>query len=368
MTLIYLSPVNWDSIKQRPHFFIDWYHKKTQQNVIWIDPYPTRLPSLNDFKRFSSSRNDFLKNKKPLWLEVKKLKALPIEPLNFINSVNYLFWRKLIFQLKRDISEQDILIIGKPSKLAIDIAKQLNMKKKIYDAMDNFPYFYKGLSLISQKKNLETIFKKVDLVSTSSPNLANEYKKNNLKIIFVKNGGDFSNLPEINLNRSKVKPIIGYVGTIAKWIDWDWIKNLGLVANYSIIKIIGPLYVKIPNDLPSNVIIMPPISNKKALEAMNEFTIGIIPFKLTELTNHVDPIKFYEYKSLGLPVISTSFGSMAKRDADEGVFISNSVKDINSLVKKALKYKTKDNNLKEFLKNNSWEKSFDSSKIIEEIN
>ncbi len=46
---------------------------------------------------------------------------------------------------------------------------------------------------------------------------------------------------------------------------------------------------------------------------MAEFDVGLIPFKQNALTAAVDPIKYYEYRALALPVISTDFGEMHER-------------------------------------------------------
>jgi len=367
MTLFYLSPINWDSIKQRPHYFVNWLHKRTLEKVIWIDPYPTRLPNIKDLKRFSSSSNDFQKNDVPEWIKIKKNKALPIEPINLINYLNNPIWNSLIKELKQNSSKEDSLIIGKPSKFALIIIKKLNFKIKIYDAMDDFPYFYNGLSFISQQKNLKKLLDKVDIITTSSINLSNEYQQRNLKTLYIKNGGDFSNLPKINLKRNKKRLCFGYIGTIAKWFDWEWIKAIGEIAYTSRIKLIGPLYVDIPNNLPSNIEIYPPVNNKNCLEIMNDFSIGLIPFKINQLTENVDPIKFYEYKALGLPVISTNFGSMRYKNNEKGLYVSHSYEDINLLIEKALNYKIDQNDLKKFIKDNSWDNLFDKSNLLKEI-
>ncbi len=367
MTFFYLSPINWDSIKQRPHYFVDWLHKRTLQKVVWIDPYPTRLPNMKDLNRFSSSSNDYQKNNAPKWIKIKKTKALPIEPINLINYLNYLIWYSFIKELKENSTKEDSLIIGKPSKFALKIIKEFNFKIKIYDAMDDFPYFYNGLSFISQKKNLKKLLDKVDIITTSSLNLKNNYRQRNCKTLYIKNGGDFSSLPKINLDRNKKRPTIGYIGTIAKWFDWEWIKAIGEIAYKSKIKLIGPLYVDIPRNLPNNIKIYPPVSNKKCLEIMNNFSIGIIPFKINQLTENVDPIKFYEYKSLGLPVISTNFGSMRYKHNEKGLYISHSYEEINLLVEKALNYKIDQNELNKFIKDNSWDNLFDNSNLLKEI-
>ena len=71
---------------------------------------------------------------------------------------------------------------------------------------------------------------------------------------------------------------------------------------------------------------------------MQEFSVGLIPFKCTDLTASVDPIKFYEYRALGLPVLSARFGEMALRDGLAGVFLMDKHSDLASLVRTAMAY------------------------------
>jgi hypothetical protein len=50
MRLIYLSPVAWNSHIQRPHQLVEWFHNETAGEVLWVDPYPTRLPLWRDLR------------------------------------------------------------------------------------------------------------------------------------------------------------------------------------------------------------------------------------------------------------------------------------------------------------------------------
>ena len=50
MRLLYFAPVPWDSYEQRPHYFArHWLDLGGA--VLWIDPYPSRLPRWNDLRR-----------------------------------------------------------------------------------------------------------------------------------------------------------------------------------------------------------------------------------------------------------------------------------------------------------------------------
>ena len=82
----------------------------------------------------------------------------------------------------------------------------------------------------------------------------------------------------------------------------------------------GPCVVKPPERLPENVKMRPACKHSETIGLMSRFSAGLIPFEINALTAGVDPIKYYEYRAAGLPVLSTSFGEMATRGRDEGVY------------------------------------------------
>ena len=82
------------------------------------------------------------------------------------------------------------------------------------------------------------------------------------------------------------------------------------------------------------------------------------------LTNSVDPIKYYEYKALGLPVISTNFGEMSFHSVNHGVFISQSLDDVVALADAALSVDFKAVDVAAFRLENSWSTRFDAAQLI----
>jgi len=116
--------------------------------------------------------------------------------------------------------------------------------------------------------------------------------------------------------------------------------------------------------LPGNVHLMPACGHAEALKAMAEFHVGLIPFKKNALTASVDPIKYYEYRALGLPVISTDFGEMSLRAGERGVFITQSVSDIPAMANSAIQFDSDADDASEFAVQNIWEARFDAAKLL----
>lgn len=359
MNLIYLSPVPWKSYAQRPHKFVEWFHKKTDGKVLWVEPYPTRIPRISDFLNLKSRIND-LRFEQPKWLSICKPYALPIEPFSVVSNINNLLWFEKIKKIKKSAcGEKTLLVIGKPSALSIKILDEVDNCKSIYDAMDDFPAFYTGLSKASQLKNEKRIVDKVACIFASSTALEAKWRDAHENICLVKNGLDIEKLPLIKKSSTSFKKVFGYVGAMGSWFDWSWISYLSINRPADEFHLVGPVHCKPNLKLPFNVKFFPECNHRGALEFMAHFDVGLIPFKLNPLTMAVDPIKYYEYKALGLPVISSSFGEMRYRQKENGVFIANSVNDLSRLADSALNFKCNKNELDTFISQNSWEYRFD---------
>ena len=113
MRLIYLASVPWSSFSQRPHELIRYFHSVTGGDVLWIDPYPGRFPSISDLlhprPKTHGTNYDI-----PSWLTVVQARALPIEPLPFSGSINRLLWREAESAIDPFIDDATVLGIGKP--------------------------------------------------------------------------------------------------------------------------------------------------------------------------------------------------------------------------------------------------------------
>lgn len=364
--LVYLSPVAWDSFAQRPQKFALWFHEKTCGEVLWVEPYPSRFPCMADFKKIGV--NDKTESVRPEgWLKILTPKALPLEPLPFSGIVNRgLYWSNTIEQIKI-FSEQEetLLVIGKPTVLALQTLKELKNCKTVYDAMDDFPTFFKGLSKSAMARRELAIGRSVDLVLASSTKLREKWNRHNANVTFVPNGLDFALMPStINQITNKTPKVFGYLGTIGEWFDWKWVINLAKFCPEDTVHIIGPVFNRPQSKLPANIKISPPCSHEQAMARMLSFDIAIIPFKKNELTASVDPIKYYEYSALGLPIISTRFGEMNYRNNAEGVYLCDDDREMQKAISDALSYRTTLELCQVFRASNNWAARFNAIGLI----
>ena len=364
MNLIYLSPVPWNSFKQRPHRFVEWFHGVTGGNVLWIDPYPTRFLSVRDLlasrKAETAGCHEY-----PAWLTVKSVSSIPIEPLGFVSRLNHLLWQDIFSMVDKILASGDVILaIGKPSKLAIVLLQKYQFRMSIYDAMDDFPAFYGGLSRHSFSATERKIAQVVSKMVVSSTTLHDKWSLHR-PVILAKNASAIAGDPACPMvGRNGSVPVLGYVGTVASWFDWPMLINLAKGNPQAIIRIIGPQHTTPPLHLPSNIKLLPGCYNGDAIAAMREFSVGLIPFKRNRLTASVDPIKYYEYRALGLPVISSYFGEMLRRTDDDGLFFMDEQTDAATLVAEALDFPRKMGGIDNFRENNSWASRFESIDLL----
>lgn len=363
--LVFLSPLPWDSFAQRPHKFVEWAHRRTGAPVLWVDPYPTRLPRWSDLRRSPPASSTNQPAGIPSWLGVIKPGGLPIEPLPGVGWVNRFLWRDLLNRI--DAFTRDgpaLLVVGKPSALAHLLLRRLPHCASLYDAMDDFPAFYTGLSRSALARRERMIAQQVDVIWASSSGLDTQWRRYRRDVHRVFNGLDLSAICAVQpAPVASAGKVFGYVGTMAAWFDWEWVAALAKARPNDEIRLIGPVFGALGARLPPNVVVLPACDHGAALNAMAEFDVGLIPFRQNALTAAVDPIKYYEYRALALPVISTDFGEMHGRSGQSGVFISHSLNDLAALAEAALQCERNSDEARAFALQHSWEARFDAAKL-----
>lgn len=367
MRLIYFAPVNWHSYHQRSHQMVKYFLKQNKENkVLWINPYPTRLPQWKDIHRLklqvNTSNQTILEN-----LKIISVRALPFESIIGISALNeWFFWNNIWREiLEFNHGEKVIFGIGKPSQLAIKTLNKFNPAQSFYDAMDDFPEFYQGISRTRLCKVEQDLISRVNTVFASSTELLKKFSDNkkNIKLIKLLNGYDMALLPKLKQIRME-KIVIGYIGTIGNWFDWDLVIKIAKKFTEASIRLIGPCYVPPPCSLPDNIVMYPECSQTDAIKHIQTFTVGIIPFKKCKLTVGIDPIKYYEYRGMGLPTLTTRFGEMIFRNEKDGVYFLDEEAELKKVIIMAIDQPIDPAAILKFREQNDWRNRFDSINLF----
>ena len=298
----------------------------------------------------------------PEWITIVRPFGLPVEPIAGLRKINRLLSQKIFMTISNflDSDDQCIVIVGKPSWLALRILQYHSDTMSIFDVMDDYPEFYDGRSRKFMKFISNQIASYVSHILISSEALSRNFVHHESKLLLVRNACDTDALPyNYARKHSSGPPILGYVGTIGHWFDWSLLSALAEADQSVYIRLVGPMYARPTKSIPSNVEVLPACDHATAVNIMKDFSAGLILFKSNQLTRSVDPIKYYEYRALGLSIISSRFGGMETREGESGVFFLDKHTDPVSCVRMALSYQYEEDEVRNFRNRNSWMARFD---------
>ena len=349
--LIYLSPVPLDSPSQRPHHFVEWARARWNCEVWWVQPYPVRLPRISDLHRLcqrlrpKTDRGTAGGSLGPHWanapwLHVLSLRSIPVEPLPGGRSLLRVLHTSARQQLLALMDQPDTwLAVGRPSGLALDLCTELDGRHVLYDVMDDMPQFSRGLSQRWMRRAHTNLLAQAAAVWGSADQLVSSMRGQTRSApALVRNGTVLPNLPLAGRDgvgtaqHVDAQLVLGYVGTIASWFDWQALIRLAEALPQARIEVYGPREGLAPKGLPPHVQLLAPVPHSQVFALLRHWHAGLIPFVRNALTASVDPVKYYEYRSCGLPVLTTLFGEMPHHAVtDRGVWDMEDAQVLDSL-------------------------------------
>jgi len=199
----------------------------------------------------------------------------------------------------------------------------------VYDCMDEWATFPNmGEFNVSEERQL---VREADVLAVSGRTLLEKFQTGGLQPVMARNGVDFAfynqpHPPAGDLHAAK--PVIGYFGAIADWMDLELVRRAALARPQYSFAMVGQVFrddiARI--DLP-NVHLLGSKPYAEIPSYLEHFDVCVIPFVLNEVTKATDPVKLYEYLARGKPVVATAMAELAEcgdliyiaRDADDYV-------------------------------------------------
>ncbi|WP_312162904.1 glycosyltransferase, partial [Massilia timonae] len=131
------------------------------------------------------------------------------------------------------------------------------------------------------------------------------------------------------------KPIVGYFGALARWLDYDLMLQLAEARKDLSFVYIGPEY-DLDRDLPvaPNMFWLGKVDYSELPKFGRFFDLCFIPFKEGRIAETTSPLKLFEYFALQKPVVVTSW--MAECVAFKEVLHGSDVAEVSSVITSAL--------------------------------
>lgn len=318
---------------------------KYKRIILWRSSFGYNVPL---FQRPQHIANNLSKNDCLVLYEVTtmtdKVKTIKKHTKNLylFNFNNILLNKILMKELKKIDKPKYIELYSTDWKLSVqNIEDYLNNGFKfIYEYIDHLSPDLAGTKNLPQNiiDKYEYVMnnKNVYVVVTADELKKDVINKRGLdNLVVSSNGVDynfFEKFDNYNLEEEFLKIInngkinICYYGALAKWFDYDLIKEIDKTNKYNII-LFGIKYDESYDEemgTTNNVYFMGPRDYKVLKNYAVKCDILTIPFKLNDITKSTSPVKIFEYMALHKPIVTTDLLECRKY---KSVFIGKNHKD-----------------------------------------
>jgi len=199
---------------------------------------------------------------------------------------------------------------------------RLGERMVIYHCVDKYAEF-SGVprqAILAMERDL---LRRADLVFASARQLCEECRTLNPNTHFVDHGVDVPHFERSLSDATAIpeslallpRPIVGFFGLIADWVDLPLIRTLALARPRWSFVLIGKTVTDATplRGLPNvHCVGQKPYADLPAY--CRGFDVAVIPFRRNELTQRVNPLKLREYLAAGLPVVATPLPEISRYD------------------------------------------------------
>lgn len=342
--IVYLSPVDWRWIKQRPQFLAEELNRYCTVSVIY--PWRNKRSGLQDRIHTDVYTHPYFTipefgGRVPA-LRRWNLRVSKLQIAKFIRDEkpDYL-WLTMPWQI-------DLI----PEKLDCPV---------VYDCMDDYSSISMQSGMREKIRSQEArVVKKAEVIFTSSEHLItllNErYSPQNAQIYLLRNGYSAEwtvCTPHTRLNTSVLR--IGYFGTIGRWFDFALIQKS--IADFPKVEyhLYGPTENGVSVPKHPQIVLHGVVAHSRIPECAEQMDALVMPFVPNDIVQSVDPVKLYEYICLNKPIICIRYPEVERFSpfvmlySTEDEYLNN----LRSLDKKCIPRYTQQQAVT-FLEKNSW--------------
>jgi glycosyltransferase involved in cell wall biosynthesis len=293
---------------------------KRGSGVLWMDGAGMRAPALgsaSDRKRLlrklkllirkprAAAESAHLKGK--IWVLTPPL--LPLPQIRWIRGLNGLLYRITGAFWARRLGLKSPTLINYVPVLAETMRYWPG--RRVYHCVDRWDAFGTYNSELMTEMDARCC-RYAEVVIASSRDLAERCARHNSHVELVMHGVDYEHFAHAidmaarpaDLPEGRV---VGFFGLLSEWVDQELLVKVARRIPSCQVVLIGKADTNIEalKGIP-NIHILGPRPFRELPKYRGHFDVGVIPFRINDLTRAVNPIKLREMLAGGCPVVSTA--------------------------------------------------------------
>ncbi len=222
------------------------------------------------------------------------------------------------------VSQPELCLVALPAGPAVEVATVLSAGgyRMVYDLIDDWSDPALGAEWYSPEREQKLVAEADSLIG-SAPDLVARLERwgrparlianaVNRDIFGVDPGDRPHDMPE--------GQVIGYHGSLyGNWFDWVALEAVAVAHPRATVVVIGDIPRELPR-LPANVMFLGLKAQIDLPAYVGRFSVGLIPFVVSDTTHAVSPLKVFEYLAMGVRVAAPPLRALAGL---AGVFVSD---------------------------------------------
>lgn len=195
-------------------------------------------------------------------------------------------------------------------------------REVVYYCVDDHASF-SGYNRDQVLRDEEELSRRADLVVTTAQALQEAKKGWNRHTLLVPHGVDYEHFERSVTDNFTIpmdlvdipEPRLGFIGLIRDWVDLDLLASAARQRSHWHFVMIGDSTIDLSRyRAEPNLHFLGRKPYEELPAYCQHFDVGLIPFKVNDLTRAVNPIKLREYLAAGLPVVSTPMPEVQQYD------------------------------------------------------
>jgi uncharacterized SAM-binding protein YcdF (DUF218 family)/glycosyltransferase involved in cell wall biosynthesis len=325
-----ISSIDWDFIWQG-HQEIMSTLAAAGHRVLFVENTGVRAPKMRDLPRVRQRIRNWWRGTKGFRRERENLFIYSplIVPLPYSRIAGWINRALIIRALGRWMRAtrfgRPLVWTFLPTPLALDLIHWLDPKLTVYYCVDDLASSSPQARRISRSER--QLFAEADLVFVTSEKLRERAALSARAVHIVPSGVSLGRFEEARDETRPPppempplgRPVIGYIGGLHQWVDQNLIAGTAdRLPNASFV-LVGPEQSNVAAlRRHPNVHLLGLRSHEVVPDYIKAFDVGIVPYKLSDYTEHVYPAKLNEYLIMGIPVVTTDLAEIRRFNRENG--------------------------------------------------